>query len=187
MSVAQRVTEAEYEQLVWADPDHTWELVDGRLQEKPGMTFEHGDTALELAYLLRGQLDRRQFRIAINDWRLRWPAATILIPDLVVVPIAMTDQFRGQPGRLVMYSQPLPLVVEIWSRSTGDYDVEVKIPIYQQRGDLEIWRIHPYERTLTAWHRQPDGTYTETVHREGTVTPATLPGVKIDLAELFDN
>ena len=187
MSVAQHISEAEYEQIVWAHPQQTWELVEGRLREKPGMTFEHGDTALELAYRLRSQLDRRQFRIAINDWRLRWPTATILIPDVVVVPIAMTDEFRGQPGRLVIYTQPLPLVVEVWSRSTGDYDLEAKIPVYQLRGDLEIWRIHPYERTLTAWRRQPDGSYVATVYHEGTVMPATLPGVAIDLAELFDN
>lgn len=187
MSVAQRITEVEYENIVWADPDHTWELVDGRLREKPGMTFEHGDVSLELAYRLRSQIDRRLFRIAVGDWRLHWLTATILIPDIVVVPIGMTDEFRGQPGRLVIYSQPLPLVVEVWSRSTGDYDIETKIPIYQERGDLEIWRVHPYERTLTAWRRQPDGTYSQTLYREGTVTPATLPGVTIDLAELFDN
>ena len=128
MSVAQRISEAEYEQLVWANPDQKWELVEGWLREKPGMTFEHGDTALELAYLLRTQLGRRQFRIAINDWRLQWPAATILIPDLVVVPIAMTDEFRGQPGRLVIYSQPLPLVVEVWSRSTGTMMLRSRFP-----------------------------------------------------------
>ena len=87
---------------------------------------------------------------------------------------------------LEVYDQPLPLVVEVWSRSTGDYDVEEKLAVYQQRGDLEIWRIHPYERTLTAWRRQPDGSYDETIHREGVVSPTALPGVEIDLAALFD-
>ena len=50
----------------------------------------------------------------------------------------------------------------------------------------EIWRIHPYERTLTAWRRLPDGSYDETVHHEGVVSPTALPGVEIDLAALFD-
>jgi Uma2 family endonuclease len=77
-------------------------------------------------------------------------------------------------------------VVEVWSPSTGDYDVDAKLPVYQQRGDLEIWRIHPYERTLTAWRRQPNGSYQETIHREGVVKPAALPGVAIDLGPLFD-
>lgn len=186
MSVAQRITEAEYEHIVWADPDHNWELVDGRLREKPGMSWEHGEILIQLGYMLRRQLDRRQFSV-IGESRVRRPPGTIFIPDVFVAPIAYGEKFRNRPGVLAIMSQPLPLVVEVWSRSTGDYDVEAKIPVYQERGDLEIWRIHPYERTLTAWRRQSDGTYTETVYREGIVTPATLPGVEIDLAELFDN
>jgi Uma2 family endonuclease len=75
--------------------------------------------------------------------------------------------------------------VEIWPRSTGDYDVEEKLPEYQRRGDLEIWRLHPYERTLTAWRRQPDGSYTETIYTGGVVHPVALPGVAIDLDALF--
>jgi Uma2 family endonuclease len=151
------------------------------------MTFEHGDVTYELGRLLGNQLDRRQFRIAINEWRVWRSDATIFIPDLVVVPIAFIDEFRGQPGKLAIFSQPLPLVVEVWSASTGDYDVDIKIPVYQQRGDLEIWRIHPYERTLTSWVRQPDGSYRKTVYSDGIVTPIALPGVEIDLARLFDS
>jgi Uma2 family endonuclease len=87
---------------------------------------------------------------------------------------------------LAIFSGPLPLVVEVWSSSTGDYDVDTKVSVYQQRGDLEIWRIHPYERTLTSWQRQPDGSYQETMHRGGSVAPIGLPGVTIDLGTLFD-
>jgi Uma2 family endonuclease len=88
---------------------------------------------------------------------------------------------------LAIFSGPLPLVVEVWSSSTGDYDVDTKLPVYQERGDLEIWRIHPYARTLTSWQRQPDGSYQETIHRGGIVTPVALPGVAIDLETLFQD
>ena len=83
---------------------------------------------------------------------------------------------------LAIFSDPLPLVVEVWSSSTGDYDVDAKLPVYQQRGDLEIWRIHPYERTLTAGGANRTGTYQETIHRDGIVRPVALPGVAIPLA-----
>ena len=76
-------------------------------------------------------------------------------------------------------------MVEVWSPSTGDYDVDGKIPEYKPRGDREIWRLHPYERTLTTWVRQADGSYVETVHTGGVVRPAWLPDVAIDLAALF--
>ena len=116
---------------------------------------------------------------------MRRPEATIFLPDVMVVPTAYGDEIRDDPS-LAIFSEPLPLVVEVWSPSTGDYDVEAKLPVYQQRGDLEIWRIHPYERTLIRWIRQPDGLYQEELLRSGVVSLAALPGVVIDLDELLD-
>ena len=185
MAVEQRMSEEQYQQFVLAQPDRQWELHDGRLVEKPGVTWEHADIAMELAYLLRHQIARNEYRVFIES-RVRRPTATIFMPDVMVVPTAYGERFRGQPGTLAIFPDPLPLIVEIWSSSTGDYDVDAKLPVYQQRGDLEIWRIHPYERTLTAWRRQPDGSYAETVHRGGIVTPVALPGVEIALDTLFD-
>jgi Uma2 family endonuclease len=184
MSVAQRISEAEYEHIVAANPDHQWELVDGRLREKPGMTWEHSDLVTWLAYLLLRQLNPSEFRVFAES-RVRRPVATIFMPDVLVVPTEYGDEFRGRPGKLAIFSGPLPLVAEIWSQSTGDYDVDAKLPEYQRRGDLEIWRIHPYERTLTIWRRQPDGSYQQTIHRAGIVSLVSLPNVSIDLAELF--
>ena len=182
-----RISEEEYQEIVLAEPDRQWELYEGRLRERPGMTWEHGDVVEMLSRLLGNQLDRRQYRVRINEGRVRRAPGTILIPDLLVVPTSFGQPFRGQPGVLAILSDPLPLVVEVWSRSTGDYDVAEKLAVYQQRGDLEIWRIHPYERTLTAWRRLPDGSYEEVVYTEGVVHPVALPGVEIDLAALFDN
>jgi Uma2 family endonuclease len=53
----------------------------------------------------------------------------------------MAARLRGD--ELELYVEPLPLVVEVWSPSTGQYDVDEKLPEYQRRGDLEIWRFHP--------------------------------------------
>lgn len=184
MSIAQRISEAEYHEIVLAKPIESWELHDGQLVEKPGMTWDHDEVVIMLGYHLVRQLDRRQFRVRVEG-RVRRPG-TIFRPDVFVVPTDYGKAFRGRPDVLAIFSQPLPLVVEVWSRSTGNYDVDAKFPIYQQRGDLEIWRIHPFERSLTAWRRQPDGTYDETVYREGAVHPVALPGVSINLRELFD-
>jgi Uma2 family endonuclease len=186
MTATQQLTEEEYIELVFASPDRQLELYDGEVREKPGVSWEHGDVAFELGLQLGTQLDRRQHAIAINAWRLRPAPGSIYIPDLVVVPRSYGEEFKGRPGTLAIFRDPLPLVVEIWSRSTGDYDVNAKIPEYQRRGDLEIWRIQPYERSITVWRRQPDGAYEQTVSREGIIWPVALPDVAIDLAELFD-
>lgn len=186
MTATHQITEEEYVRLVFAEPDRQLELYDGEVREKPPVSWEHGDVALELAYLLRGQIDRRQFRIAVNDWRVRPEPGSIYIPDLVVVPTAYGEEFKERPGVLAIFRDPLPLVVEVWSRSTGDYDVNAKLPEYQRRGDQEIWLVHPYERSITAWRRLPDGSYQETTYREGNIEPVALPDVSIALAALFE-
>lgn len=175
-----------YERVALEDPDGQWELHQGRLREKPPMTWEHNDTMFELGHLLRRQLDRSEFRVRVNAGRVRRSPGQVYIPDVMVVPLSYGDALRNRPDMLEVFDAPLPLVVEVWTPSTGDYDVDSKLPEYQGRGDAEIWRIHPYERTLTAWRRQPDGTYEETTHRDGVIQTLALPSVSIDLSALFE-
>jgi Uma2 family endonuclease len=180
------ITAEEYERLALAEPDRKWELVDGHPREKPGMTFAHNEVEIQLGYMLMAQLDRSMYHVRIDAGRLRRPGATYFIPDIFVFPVSLVTPRLRQDDVLEVYDDPVPLVVEVWSRSTGDYDVGEKLTVYKQRGDSEIWLVHPYERTVTAWVRQSDGSYTETVYREGVVSPSALPGVTIDLAALFD-
>lgn len=180
------VTAEEYERIALDDPDTTWELHRGRLREKPGMSWDRADVITELIFSLRGQLNRDDYRVHAENSRLPRSAKNYYVPDLAVVPLAYGRDLRGRPDRLEIYTEPLPLVVEVWSRSTGNDDIESKLPEYQRRGDLEIWRVHPYERTLTVWRRQEDGTYDETVYTGGIVRPVALPDVTVDLDTLFD-
>jgi Uma2 family endonuclease len=76
-------------------------------------------------------------------------------------------------------------VVEVWSPSTGRYDVDTKFPEYRARGDHEVWRVHPFERIVTVWRRQPDDSYIESRHSGGTIELWALPGVTIDLDAVF--
>jgi Uma2 family endonuclease len=181
------VSEETYLELVLEDPEGHWELECGRLRSKPGMTIPHNQIAWVLGHRLQSQLDLREFQVRVDAGRLRRTGANYYEPDVIVIPIALIEaRWAEAPTAAEAYSEPLPLVVEVWSPKTGEYDVDTKLPEYQRRGDWEIWRIHPYEKTLTAWQRQPDGSYTETLTRGGIVRPATLPDVSIDLDALFD-
>ena len=187
MAIETRISGETYERLALAEPDRKWELRDGLLREKPGITAAHSSLEMLLGYMLMSQLDWSVFQVRVDAGRVRRPEATYFIPDVFVVPTALVAPLLKLQDVLEVYDQPLPLVVEVWSRSTGDYDVEEKLAVCQQRGgDLEIWRIHPSERTLTAWVRQTDGSYIETVHRGGIVRPAALAGVAIDLDGLWE-
>ena len=179
------VTEQTYRAVMLDDPEGRWELHRGQLREKPGMSAEHNHAMFELGYQLRGQLDPNEYRVRVNAGHVRQGDVTYFIPDVIVIPTALELGQRGHPGSLELYVDPLPLVIEVWSPSTGAYDVDAKLPEYQRRGDLEIWRFHPFDRTLTAWRRRDDGTYAETVHTGGVVRLAALPNVAIDLDPLF--
>ena len=179
------VTEETYRRVALEDPEGNWELHRGRLREKPAMSHDHNFAMFELGYQLRSQLDPSRYEVRVNAGRVRRLDETYYIPDVFVIPIELTTSLRGRWDVLEAYDAPLPFVSEIWSRSTGDYDVDKKLPEYQRRGDLEIWRLHPYERTLTASRRQPDGTYSEVVFNGGLVQLVALPNVTIDLDALF--
>ena len=145
------VSEDTCERVALEDPEGLWELVCGELRRKPGKTAAHGYTIQALDLLLKRQSDRREFAVRSDPLRLRASSGSNHIPDLCVVPRsvarrALTERSR----RLEVYSEPLPLVVEVWSRSTDDRDGGTKLADYRSRGELEIWLIQPYERTITA-------------------------------------
>lgn len=180
-----RVSESEYREFALGDKHGSWELVDGLLREKPAMTYGHGRVIYNLTVLIANQLDPNDYAMRIDHARLRVSSGTYYVPDLAVIPAALEQRNLAAPLELDAYGEPLPLVIEIWSPSTGDYDIFRKLPGYQQRGDLEIWYIQPYERTLTAWSRQPDGTYRESIHRGGIVQAESMPSVNVDLDSLL--
>ncbi len=180
------ISEQTFRLVALEDAEGLWELHDGRLVEKPNMGAEHNDSIVRLGLVIGPQLDWRVYRLRINMPHLRRSERNYYIPDLCVIPSDRFQNQLGQPGHLELYELPLPLVVEAWSQSTGMYDVDGKLLGYQARGDREIWRLHPFERTLTTWRRQPDGTYVVDVYQGGAVRVMSVPDVVVDLDALFD-
>lgn len=183
MAVIHRITEKEYIDLALEEP--RFELWDGEPREKPTMSIEHEGVSFYLAHALANQLNRQTHWLSVNGGKARVSGSTYFIPDVIVVPAELVTPYRGDPRHLAAWSEPLPLVVEVWSRSTAAYDFERKLGAYRERGDHEIWYLNPYERTLTAWRKLPDGGYEETVYTGGVVPVVSLPGVTIDLDDLL--
>ncbi|MBA2754700.1 MAG: Uma2 family endonuclease [Chloroflexia bacterium] len=175
-----------YERVALNDPEGNWELFDGSLQEKPGMWRAHNYVAFELSFVLRGALDPTVYEVRSNAGRLRVSAERYYIPDVIVIPRSLTVGLAGRSDALDLYADPLPFVAEVWSPSTGPYDVKAKLRGYQERGDAEIWYIQPFDKTITIWRRQPDGSYLETSPAIGPIEIVSLPGVTVDLAALLD-
>lgn len=179
------LTAETYRRIVSESPEGVWELHQGRLKEKPTMSFRHHDACSEVAFQLRSQVDPAEFRVHINGARLERSQESYFVPDVAVIPIELVPENIDDPRTLDFYDRPLPLVVEVWSPSIGEYDNDAKLPEYRARGDHEIWRIHAYERSVIVWHRLLDGTYDESTVTEGILRPASLPNVAIRLSDLF--
>ena len=179
------VTAEEYERIVLTVDRRPWELHRGRLREKPAMAFGHDDAQLKLTYQLFDQLDRSKFVVSPGIGRVARERSSYYIPDLYVIPVQHQEALRKTPRALEVYRDPLPLVVEIWSPSTGTYDIDEKLPEYMARGDREIWRLQPFARTLKAWRRRDDGTYDEVEFTGGTIELHALPGIRVDLDALL--
>lgn len=179
------ISEETYRRVALEACDQNFELRCGRLVAKPPMTWEHADGMNLLVWLLQTQLGLDEYRVHTDHSRARVSATHYNIPDVAVIPLAMARRLFTEPGMLEAYREPLPLIVEIWSPSTREYDVETKLPEYEQRGDAEIWFLHPYEHTLRARRRQLNGSYVETLHTGGIIRPHSLPNVAVDLDWLF--
>lgn len=183
------ISEELYQFLALVDHAARWELQYGRLRAKPAGTWQYTSVLSELLFSIRSQLNRREYSYRMNAGRVRRTSQHYYIPDAMFIPRRLTEVLRAAPGSFEVYDDPLPLIVDVWSDPIPEYDwfPEERIRQFKLRGDLEIWLVHPYEHWLSAWRRQADGTYTETRYDGGVVRPASLPGVAIDLDELFED
>ena len=180
------VTQETYQRVALEDPEGHWELHQGRLREKPSMSFQHNYVFTYLGSQLTNQLDRRVLsRFASTAVIFAGPTRPTTSRMSSSCRCRALGPDRDREDVLEVYDRPMLLVVEVKSPSTGAYDVDAKIPEYMRRGDLEIWRVEPFDRLITVWRRQPDGTYEETSQVGGTIRPVALPGVTIDFDALF--
>jgi Uma2 family endonuclease len=83
------------------------------------------------------------------------------------------------------------LIVEVISFSTSKKDLNQKFFLYEKSGVREYWVVYPNDKAVIVFLLQPDGKYDEGTAYEvingATQAPVqTLPGLVIDLEELFE-
>ncbi len=127
-----------YERVALEDRDGQWELHRGQLREKPGAAAGHNRAMLWLAAQILEQVDPANFDVRCNGGRARRADETSYIPDVMVIPASLVRPFLERWDVLEVYDASLPFVAEVWSPSTGAYDIDAKLPEYQRRGDAEI-------------------------------------------------
>jgi Uma2 family endonuclease len=104
----------------------------------------------------------------------RRPHDTVVQPDvLIVCDLNKLDErgMRGAPD----------WIAEVLSPTTASHDQIVKLPICERAGVLEVWLIHPADRTL-AIYRLEGGRYGRPAILElkGRTAISAIPSVSID-------
>jgi Uma2 family endonuclease len=160
--------------------DDRVELIEGELVAMTPIGTRHAGT---LARLIR------LFIPVIGNSTVLWPQNPVRLdrrnepqPDLALL-LPRKDDYRTRiPG-----PSDVLLLIEV-ADSTVEYDRKVKMPLYARSGIVESWLVDLDEGVVEV-HRDPqEGRYTSvTEHGPGqTLSPERLPGLALDLTELFD-
>ena len=174
-------TYADY--LTWSDEERD-ELIDGvaYVKEPPTPSRSHQEIVGELHYQVRLALEDKSCRAYVAPFDVRLPKSeeaddridTVVQPDvLIVCDLNKLDErgMRGAPD----------WIAEVLAPSTASHDQFLKVPAYERAGVLEVWLIHPLDRTLTLY-RLKKGRYGRPIILElkSRTAITAIPGVSID-------
>lgn len=174
--------------LAWPG-DERWELIDGVAYAMvPAPSDSHQRVVVNLVTQIGGFLKGTPCKLRCAPYDVLLPhgteadgeVETVVQPDLVVVcdETKLTERgCRGAPD----------FVVEVLSSSTTHRDLFEKTDLYERHGVKEYWAVHPTERVVYVRRLMPKGTFAPVrlVKGEGRLAVAVLPGLDIDLDEIF--
>ena len=174
-------TYADY--LTWPDGERD-ELIDGiaYIREPPAPSRPHQELVGELYHQVRLALEGKPHRAYVAPFDVRLPKAgeadeqidTVVQPDVLIVRDLLKLDMRGMRGAP-------DWIAEVLSPTTAGHDQIVKLPIYERAGVLEVWFVHPTDRTLII-HRLEGGHYRcpTVLELKGRTAISAIPGVSID-------
>ena len=172
-----------YADYLLTPDDVRYELIDGELIVAPTPIPLHQRISMNFSNLLGpfvkgnglGQLFAAPLDVVLSN-------TNVLQPDILFISnershIIGETNIQGAPD----------LIIEIASPSTEEHDRGVKQDLYALFGVLEYWRVYPLSQTVEALRLESARLVPAGVYALGdTLTTPLLPGLSIDLAEIFD-
>jgi len=169
------MTFEQFEQL--PDEPNKLELIDGELIRMPPAFIQHMRITLRLFRTLeRALLDLQARGSAPELGEVFCETGYRVGPHWLIPDVSITH--AGQAEDKYLEGAPA-LAVEVMSRRNTAKIMQRKVTLYMQYGGREAWLFYPRTRLVTI-HRGRTA-----VEMEGTLTSELLPGVAIDLAEIF--
>lgn len=138
-----------------------YELIEGSLHVTPSPLFNHQRVVSNVHFLLRSACPP-EFEILVAPLDVVLGAATVVQPDVLVIPVA-------PPGTRRLEQAPL-LAVEVQSPSTRLYDLGTKRLVYEEAGVGAYWIVAPGGPSITEWRWPASGV------EAGTAEERTVEG-----------
>lgn len=187
MSISTRLIT--YEDSLTMPMNKLEEIVKGESRIMPATTDQHGFLLWKLSRTLEAQVSadyvvlNAGFGLGIR----RMPFLTCRIPDLMVfrADVLGEDKMEKAPDNPYIWKTP-ELLVECLSPANRKGNLAELLSDYEPIAVPEVWLLDPKLRQLTAY-RSEDGHLREAFQASsGPQKPARLPGVEIDLDQLWD-
>jgi Uma2 family endonuclease len=159
-----------------------YQLIEGDLFMSPAPNRYHQDIPRNLEFLLLTYLQEHPIGVLYHaPFDVYLSETDVFQPDIVIVLNAnlglLTD--AGCEG-------PPDFVVEILSPKTRRLDLENKKRVYARLGVKELWIIDPEPREVVVYQFAKNAAEpVDRWHRSDTAASPLLPGLKIELEEVF--
>lgn len=159
--------------------DDRVELIEGDLIDMAPIGSRHASTVTRLERLLIKAAGDKAVVSGQNPLKLS--NCSVPQPDVMVLRPRPDDYFNALPE-----PADVLLLIEV-ADSSINYDRKTKLPLYSRQVIPEVWIIDLNAQLLERY-TQPNGdSYAqyESLNQRDTVSPASLPDIIIDLAQLL--
>jgi Uma2 family endonuclease len=186
-----RVSEAEYWETYYHDPDVQYEWNDGILEEKPMADYQSSEVYRWFVLLLEEYLNAFPVATPVYleiGFRLALPHKTaIRKPDLALI---LHSNPRAITGEDCTYHGIFDLCIEFLSDSTPQEarrDTVVKKQEYCQAGVTEYFILDRKGKETAFYRLTETGTYAPISSPDGIFRSEVLPGFQLRLQDLYDH
>lgn len=159
-------------------PDCRVELIDGELIDMAPINSPHASMVARLTRLFVREAGDA---IVFPQNPINLPPYSQPQPDIAILAPESSAYSSALPG-----AADVLLVVEV-AHTTLRYDMGIKADLYARHGIRELWVVDLTARVLEVFRSPVEGRYRTrlTLSATDTAIPEALPGIRVDLGELF--
>lgn len=160
----------------------TYQIIGGNLIMSPAPSLYHQSISRNLEFIIWEFVKEHDLGEVFDA-----PVDVIFSPINVTQPdIVYISKSRLNIAQKTGIFGPPDWIVEIVSPSNSEIDIRFKHQIYKSYGVKEYWIVNPEEEMVNVYILKEGGYTLKGVYlKEDTIEVGIIPGLKVDLTEVF--